>query len=164
MKSLLLTVAAATLGLTGCASNLNVWDAGGTPVKGVPFRTMQTYIVTGTFTQHDKEETCRPAQFVVYETLPTGPIYYANVDTAQLAKTEFTVDIKNDGTLSKIGMNSEPASDAIESVAGAISSIAGIAGIGGGAKAAGAAPAAPAPAKGPLCNAGAVVEKRELVN
>lgn len=131
MKAALPILVATALGLSGCASTLQVWKASDTAENktylGVPFRTMEAFQVTGRYTKHE-EGPCTETPFSLIEILPTGETYYANVKTADFAKTEFSVSVTDKGTLESVSMNSEPASEAIDSVTAALTSLGAVVG------------------------------------
>lgn len=117
------------LTITGCASDLKVWDKNKAAAKGVPFRTAELYVRSGIYTKHSKLKDCVPAPFVKTTALPTGALYYVNVDTAQMAKTSFTVKLHDNGTLSEVTMNSEPSSAGIDSITNALTELLPFAGV-----------------------------------
>lgn len=138
--------------ITGCAGQLKVFDAQQNEIAGVPFRIAQVFVKTGARTKHSKGGECTPINFVETLPLPTGPLYYATAKSAQLAKTAFHIKFGETGTVSEIGMDSEPAgaesfkaiSDLLKTVLPAL----GIAAAGGLAAGGGKPPIAPA------CDAG----------
>lgn len=94
---------------SGCAGQLQVFDADQQPIAGVPFRTAQVFVKKGIRTRHSKGGECAPVNFVETVPLPTGPLYYANAKSAPLAKTAFHIKIGETGTITEVGLDSEPA-------------------------------------------------------
>jgi len=127
-----------------------VFDSDGKVIKGVPFRAAELYKKTGTRDAHSKGGACNPVIFVEIISLPTGTQYYVNVETKDLAKSEFTVRLNANGALSEVTMNSEPAAaEQIKAGAELLQTVLSAAsGLPAAAAAAPAPPAAPgAPAK-----------------
>lgn len=147
--SLILRLAAALCQIvlvTGCASSLHVYDSYAKPMKGVPFRLSEAYVKTGIHNKSSAGGVCDPTPFVSNATLATGPLYYAEVVPAQLAKTQFNMKYGETGALSEISLGTEPASETISAATDLLKTI------GVGATPAAAAAAAPSPAK--ACDAG----------
>lgn len=95
--------------LNGCAGNLLVYDGEQKLVSGVPFRTTEAYVKIGKHTKHSKGGDCQEANFVENATIATGPLYFASVKTAQFAKTGFHIKYAENGSVSEIGLDTEPA-------------------------------------------------------
>jgi len=125
MKRLILTALCAALGVAGCASTVDVYDAGQNQIKGVPFRATEVYFVQGTYLKHTKlGGACTPAKFYETASLPTGAQYYANVKPAQLAKTSFGMTFADSGALAGLTMNTEPAAaDTLNAATTALSTL-----------------------------------------
>lgn len=103
----------AAASLAGCASNLEVFaDRQGvaTRVAGIPFHTPELYVREGVYKQSAKGGNCDPTPFIETEALALGPLYYANVDPAQFAKTGFVMKFNDKGTVSEVTLNTEPSS------------------------------------------------------
>jgi len=143
--------------LSGCAGQLQVFDANQSEIKGVPFRTAELYVKKGFYTKHSKGGDCAKTPFVDTAALPTGARYFATAKSAQFAKTSFHMKFADSGVLSEIGLDSEPAaaetlkatSDLIKTV---FPSLGAAAAVGGGAAPAPAGGAAPPPLK--ACDVG----------
>ena len=114
--SKLFSVALMATFLSACTANLKVVKAEGsvTPT-GVPFRMPVVYVFSGVLTQHSQGAICNE-RTPFYETrvLP-GELYYANVETEDLAKSEFVIELTDQGTLKKISLNSDTTVDDIAS-------------------------------------------------
>jgi hypothetical protein len=95
--------------ITGCAGKLLVFDATGTPTKGVPFRTSEAFVKEGVFTKHSKGGECDHSPFFEIVSIPSGPLYYVTAETATFAKTAFHIKYGESGSVSEIGLDSEPA-------------------------------------------------------
>jgi len=146
MKTLVTTLGAVA-SLCGCASSLHIYDAGNRQAPGVPFRTHETYVKTGTHDKASDGGNCEPAQFVTSATLATGALYYAKVVPAQFAKTEFHVKYGDSGAISEISLGTEPSAEALTAAREFVQTVIPLG------PAAGASPAAArAPAK--ACDAG----------
>jgi hypothetical protein len=128
--------------LSGCASSLKVADGAGRPAPGVPFRIAEVYLASGTYTRHTEDgDACVHAVFERQISLPTGALYFANVEPALLAKTEFSMTFNESGTLASITMNTEPkAAEAITAVSDALVNLLPLAGVGPGEGVSGASP------------------------
>ena len=100
--------------------HLKVTDANSLPVDGVPIRVAQVYEVRGTLTNHSKlGSECEPIPFYRTISLPTGSLYFINLEPGALAESSFGVEFNDAGTLKSISMNSTPAAkEALEGVAG----------------------------------------------
>ena len=124
----------AAASLSGCASKLEVFaDSQGTavPVAGVPFHSPELYVREGTFTQLKKGGDCAPSPFVETEALPLGPLYYANVNPAQFAKTGFAMKFNDNGAVSEVTLNTEPSSmEALKSASEFVKTVAPLVGVG----------------------------------
>lgn len=95
--------------LGGCAGQLQIFDSDGKSSPGVPFHTAEVYVKKGQHNKHsEKGDNCEPADFVTTVSIATGPLYYAQVKTAQLAKTAFHIKYGDNGAVSEIGLDSEP--------------------------------------------------------
>jgi hypothetical protein len=125
-----LVLLGAALVCSGCASQLQVWNDAGA-VNGVPFRASEVYVKSGFRNRHSEEgENCTRTPFVQTVALPTGRQYYVNVDPADLAKTGFSLSFNDNGSLSELTLNTEPAgADTIEAVTSALTSLLPFAGV-----------------------------------
>lgn len=147
MRSIILPIVMAAF-CTGCAGSLQVFDAKSQEVAGVPFNVPEVYVKEGFHDKASKGGACIEAKFVEEVSLPTGSLYYVKAKTAALAKTAFHIKYGDNGAVSEIGLDSEPAGgDVIDAIKG----LAVAAGLGGdgAAAAAGGGPASP-----PACDSG----------
>jgi len=129
--SRLLLASLLALGAGGCASSLRISDARGGAVAGVPFNTPVTYIKEFDRNRHSVHgDACTPTHVVQTVSLPLGERYYANVDPAQFAKTGFSITFADNGVMTGVTLNSEPAgADNIRAVTEAITAIAPLVGV-----------------------------------
>lgn len=118
----LLSIAFIAMFLTACAASLEIFDSSNNSVKGVPFRAPALYVFSGDFTMYSKdtkdpneEKNCVDAPFFEIHSLPLGEQYYANVETALLAKSEFSIQFAEQGTLKEIALNSDTTVDDVAS-------------------------------------------------
>ena len=118
----LLSVALMATFLSSCTASLIVKDKkdrderGNDVVPGVPFRVPTVYIFSGVLTKHSQGVEC-DIETPFYEThvLPGSELYYANVKTGGLAKSEFAIELTDQGTLKKISLNSDTTVDDVAS-------------------------------------------------
>ena len=113
-------IATAAVMLSGCSTSLKVWDENRTAVDGVPVRISQTYEVKGMLTGHSKVgKNCDPTPFYRTMSLPTGRLYYVNIEPGSLAENAFDVQFTDQGSLKSVSLNSKPApKEAVEGVVG----------------------------------------------
>ena len=79
MKSkFLLGALAFTFLLGGCQSTLVVHDSFGKPVKGIPIKSPQVYLMTGLYKTHKTGVQCTETTFVQTLSLATGATHYVN--------------------------------------------------------------------------------------
>lgn len=95
--------------MSGCAGKILVYDSQEQLKKGIPFRTSEVYVKQGNYLKHSKGSACDPAPFFEIVAVPSGPLYYAAVETAMFAKTAFHIKYGENGAVSEIGLDSEPA-------------------------------------------------------
>lgn len=114
----------------GCASSLHISNGTG-EVPGVPFNASVTYIKEFDRNRHSEHgDACTPTHVVQTVALPLGERFYANVDPAQFAKTGFSITFAENGVMTGITLNSEPAgADNIRAVTEAITALAPLAGV-----------------------------------
>jgi hypothetical protein len=114
----------------GCASSLRITNAGGA-VPGVPFNASVMYIKEFDRNRHSEQgEACTLTHVSVPVALPLGERFYANVDPAQFAKTGFSITFAENGVMTGITLNSEPAgADNVRAVTEAITALAPLAGV-----------------------------------
>lgn len=142
----------ATITISGCASNLHVWSADQLPVKGVPFRSAEVYVKQAVHDKLAKGGACTRVAFSQTVSLPTGALHFANVRPGALAKNGFTMKFGENGALTEIGVNSEPAAaESIKAVGEFLGTTLPLLGV-----AAGAPPVAVAAADAPACDVGEV--------
>lgn len=142
--------------LSGCASDLRVWDAQNNELRGVPFRAPELYKVRGVYNIHTElGSACTPAPFEKTVALPTGSQYFANVRPAQLSKSEFGMTFSDGGSLASITMNTQPAgADTINAVTTALSTLLPFAGVTAKPPRAPAVAGAQPPGGAPACDTG----------
>lgn len=110
MKFVSMTAAALAVICSGCSSNLVVHDGQtGALVPGMPIRTAEVYVVQGMHTAHSKLTSCTPTPFTKNISLPTGALYFLNAKSDALVSTEFSLTFSEQGVLTGLTMNSEPA-------------------------------------------------------
>jgi hypothetical protein len=114
-------VLAATF-LIGCTTNLKVWR-GDTPVAGVPFRGGELFVRSGLHNKHSEGGGCDPTRFYETVVLPTGALYYANVDVGQFSKGALTVKLAETGVLTELSTSSEPSPEAIKAATDAATAL-----------------------------------------
>lgn len=110
---LLATVAIIT---SSCASRLAVFDASTNPssIKGIRVHQRMPYILT----KEIETEKCPPKTEESIIHLPVGNPYDVNFEPAQLAKSEFTIMLGDDGGLKQVTLNSTPQiAETIKSIA-----------------------------------------------
>lgn len=130
MKMLSVMTLVGAFAVAGCASHLNVWDGAGAEVNGVPFRASQVYVKSGERNRHSEGGDCTNVPFVQTVALPTGQQYFVNVDPAELSKTGFSLSFNDNGSLSELSLNTEPAgADTVEAVTSALTSLLPFAGV-----------------------------------
>lgn len=108
--------------LSGCASKLTIYDAGGNPLKGVPVRTPilvevtteTTYEIDPKISTSDPryetiKELCAPTTKSTTSFLPLGTLSYVNFEPALFGKSEFKVEFSDSGLLKTLALNSDPA-------------------------------------------------------
>lgn len=95
--------------LSACSAKLKVYDANGSEVSGVPFRVSELFQKKGMRIAHTKGGDCMPVPFIEILSLSTGAKYFINVDTAELAESEFIVKLNDNGGLTEASLNSKPA-------------------------------------------------------
>jgi len=136
----------------GCAGQLNVYDANGAEVKGMPFRTAEAFVKQGTYTKSTTVgDDCTKAPFQQLVSLATGPQYFVKATTAQFAKTAFHIKYNDAGGVAEVGLDSEPAAaETIKATTEAVKAAASLIGIGA---VAAVAAVARAPGK-PACDTG----------
>lgn len=117
-------------GTSGCASSLRISN-GTELVAGVPFNASVIYIKEFDRNRHSElGDACTPAHVVQTVSLPLGERFYANVDPAQFAKTGFSITFAENGVMTGITLNSEPAAaETIGAVTEAITALAPLAGM-----------------------------------
>ena len=137
--------AALLIGLAGCSGTLKVFDAQQQEIKGVPFRATEVYVKKGMHTLLASGGDCTPADFVEIVSLPTGAQFYITAKSSSFAKTAFHVKFTDEGALSEVGLDSEPAAaESIKATTDLLKTI--VAAAGGGAVRSAAAPRAQLPA------------------
>ena len=101
-----LVLSLATLAVSGCASRLALFEASKNPseIRGIRVRQRVPYIITK---QIDTEKCPRRIEESIAH-LAVGNPYDINFEPAQLAKTEFTVILADDGGLKQVTLNSTP--------------------------------------------------------
>lgn len=116
----------------GCASKLSVYKEGATePAKGMPFNVPEVYVKSGWHNRTAKADDagCEDAQFFETVLLPTGELYYLNVDAMPFTKTGFVVKYGASGNLAEVTLNTEPSgADEIKAVADLVKTIAPLVG------------------------------------
>jgi hypothetical protein len=108
-------LAAVSIITSSCASKLAVFDASANPstFRGIRVHQRVPYILT----KEIETEKCPPKteESIIY--LPIGNPYDIRFDPAQLAKSEFTIVLTDDGGLRQVTLNSTPqVAEAIKSV------------------------------------------------
>lgn len=121
------------LSLSGCAGQLTVYDAAQKEVAGIPFRTAEVYVKHGTRNKSSKGEPCdATVTFQEIVSLPTGSQFYVKATSAPFAKTAFHIKYTDVGSVSEIGLDSEPAgAENIKAVAELIKTLAPLGGLAG---------------------------------
>ncbi len=114
-KFKLFSIAFIAMFLTACAASLEIFDSSKNKVDGVPFRAPALYVFSGNFTMHSEGKECLPTSFSDIHSLPLGALYYANVKTAPLAKSEFSIEFTEQGALKRIALNSDTTIDDVAS-------------------------------------------------
>jgi hypothetical protein len=116
----------------GCAGQLNVYDANGAEVKGMPFRTAEIFVKQGTYAKSTTVgDACTPAPFQQIVSVATGPQYFVKATTAQFAKTAFHIKYNDAGGVAEVGLESEPAAaETIKATTEAVKAAASLIGIG----------------------------------
>jgi hypothetical protein len=102
------TAASASL-LSACGGRLLVYDSQSNPVIGVPVRMAETYVKHGTHYLLAKGGDCEPADFFEIASIPTGERFYVAADPGYFLKTGFHVKFSENGALSEVGLDTEPA-------------------------------------------------------
>lgn len=99
-----------------CTADLVVMKADGkTEMAGIPIRQSESYILSGKHTKRKKGGPCSPNSFFQPIFLPTGDLYFINVESGPLASSEFSVALSDNGTLKSVSLNSEnKAKDVLE--------------------------------------------------
>lgn len=121
----LAALAAATLLSGACSGSLVRTQSG----QGIPVSIPKMFRETFTYTLHSKlGNKCTHAPGYRYVNLPSDTIYL-NVETAPLAKTQFTLKLGEAGYLQELTFNSEPAAEAITAVGGLAKDLLPFAGI-----------------------------------
>src|SRR5436309_11916399 len=94
------------LGVLGCASKLQVFDASKNPgeVKGIRVHQNIPYILT----KNVETEKCPPRIEESIVHLAVGSPYDINFEPAQFGKAEFTVIFADEGALKQVTLNSTP--------------------------------------------------------
>lgn len=118
--------------LTGCASDLKIYEAKDGKVveaKGVPFNapamvkvTTRTTYVAAPGTSAANARYCEPDEETSVDFLPLGDRFYAQVDPSQFADGEFSVEYNEKGMMSKISLNSK-ASSGVDKVNSLLSTV-----------------------------------------
>ena len=140
----------ASLFLAACAGSLKVYDAQQNEIKGMPFRAAEVYVKLGTHDKLAKGGACDPTAFVDTLSLPTGAQYYVTATSSSFAKTAFHVKYTDAGTVSEVGLDSEPAAaESIKATNELLKTVIPVLGLG-----VAAAAAVPGAAARPACDAG----------
>ena len=116
----LLSVALMIAFLSGCTASLTVKKDNGNEnrgdVHGPPFRVPAVYVFSGVLTKHSTGAECdQTTPFYETHVLPSSELYYANVKTGALAKSEFAIELTDQGTLKRISLNSDTTVDDVAS-------------------------------------------------
>lgn len=115
-KFKLFSIAFIAMFFTACAASLEIFDSSKNKVDGVPFRAPALYVFSGKFTKHSEVGNgCEKIGFSDIHSLPLGDLYYANVKTASLAKSEFSIEFTEQGALKRIVLNSDTTIDDVAS-------------------------------------------------
>jgi hypothetical protein len=118
------------ISLSGCASELKVYDDRGVALPGFPVRQPVIFVESGIYLKLAKGGACDPAPYQSYVSQPVGAKIYVNVKPAQFAKTAFDLKLTSSGGAQEVSLNTEPSSgDILTSAANAVKTIAPIAGL-----------------------------------
>ena len=116
MKKILAIVSIAAV--SGCASDLKIYDSNKNEAKGVPFNVPQLVEVTS-ITKYKVakgsekfKELCTPEENTKLDFMPLGERYYANFDAADLGDGEFAIEFNDKGLLKSITLNSKASAGA----------------------------------------------------
>src|SRR2546427_53190 len=103
-KSEVVLLGLLAIAVGGCASRLVAFDASKNPseIRGIRIHQRVPYVLTK---QIDTEKCPRRTEESIVH-LPIGDPYDVNFEPAQLAKTEFTVVLADDGGLKQVTLNS----------------------------------------------------------
>lgn len=121
----------AVLSITGCASDLRVYDGTGKSLLGIPFAQPMLVKVIKTTSYKPVDGTpaalaklCNENKVVEsYDYLASDKINYINIDASELSKSSFEVSLSEKGLLTKVTVNSDADSGA-EAATGLLSAIA----------------------------------------
>lgn len=116
MKIILALISIAVV--SGCASDLKIYDAKLNEAKGVPFNVPLLVEITS-ITKYKVikgsekfKQLCTPEENTKLEFMPLGERYYANFDAADLGDGEFSVEFNDKGLLKSITLNSKASAGA----------------------------------------------------
>lgn len=113
--------------VTGCASHLQVTEiSNGTEkvVKGIPV-TVPALVKFKETTSYESSKvgfTCHPTIVIKEQLLPGAKQIYINFDPAPLGKSEFSLELSDNGNLKSVSLNSDAAA-AAEQVAGLLDAV-----------------------------------------
>ena len=111
--------------LVGCQTELKVYDADGKRIQGLPVYTPAYIQVTKIISYEvdpkypDSSKYCGPVRSDEIQLVPAADLYFVNYKGAHFAKTAFSIKLTGAGTVSEIGLGSDPEySETVQAITG----------------------------------------------